>query len=104
MKFQTAEQMLEYITKGNDLYSRQAEIYIFNYNEAGSVCAYNIDQEEAKQLAELVNNSDENYWGAFIGVGGQIWDDPTHACYEDGQMTNLDCCKSLIEIDDWVLT
>lgn len=104
MKFQTAEQMLEYINKGNDLYSRQAEIYISNYNEAGSVCTYNIDQGEAKRLAKLVNDSDVNYWGAFLGVGGQIWDDQTHDCYDECQMTNLDCCKNLIEIDDWVLT
>lgn len=103
MKFQTAEHMLAYINQGNDLYSRQAEIYIFNYNEAGSICTYNIDQREAKRLAKLANDSDENYWGAFLGIGGRIWDDPICDCYREGQ-TNLDCCESLIEIDDWVLT
>lgn len=104
MKFQTAEQMLEYINKGNDLYSRQAEIYIFSYNDAGSVCTYNIDQGEAKRLAKQANDSDENYWGAFLGVGGRIWNDPSHDCYHEGQTSNLDRCEELLEYEDWILT
>lgn len=104
MKFATAEQMLEFINDGNDLYSRQAEVYIFSYNDAGSVCTYNIDQDEAKGLAKQVKESEENYWGAFLGVGGQIWDDPSHECFKAGQTSNLECCESLLEIDDWVLT
>lgn len=102
MKFQSAEQMLKYITDVGDLYSEKAEIYIFNYNEAGSVCTYNIDREQAAQLSNEVNNSKENYWAAFLGVGGQIWDDPTSDYYEDGCATNLDCCESLVIYDDWL--
>lgn len=104
MKFETAEQMLDFINDGNDLYSRRAEVYVFSYNDAGSICTYNIDQDEAKRLSKQVNDSDENYWGAFLGVGGNIWDDPTHNSYNEGQATNLDCCKSLLEYEDWVRT
>lgn len=104
MKFETAQQMLDFINDGNDLYSRQAEIYIFSYNDAGSVCTYDIDKDEADRLAKQVNDSNENYWGAFLGVGGKIWDDPSHECYKEGQTSNLDCCESLLEIEDWVLT
>ena len=104
IKFKTAEQMLSYINEGNDLYSCKAQIYVFSYNDAGSVCTYKIDAEAAAYLAKQVENSAEQYWGAFLGVGGLIWDDPSHECYEEGQLTNFDCCKYLLDFDDWVLT
>lgn len=102
MRFDTPEQMLEFINAGHDLYSEKAEVYVFSYNEAGSICTYNLDPKEAADLAQEANDVGE-YWGALLGPGGQIWDDPSHECYREGQATNLDCCASLIQYNDWVL-
>lgn len=104
MKFATAEQMLEFINDGNDLYSPKAEIYVFGYNDAGSIATYGISEEEAKRLSNRVKSGDEDYWSAFLGVGGEIWDDPSHECYKEGQVSNLDRCSQLLEHEDWVLT
>lgn len=104
MKFATAEQMLEFINDGNDLYSPKAEIYVFGYNDAGSIATYSISEEEAKRLSNRVKSGDEDYWSAFLGVGGEIWDDPSHECYKEGQVSNLDRCSQLLEHEDWVLT
>lgn len=103
MRFKTPEQMLGYINDNHDLYSRKAETYIFNYNEAGSVCSYHIDEEKAKELS-IKAKADGEYWGAFLGTGGEIWDDPSHECYRNGQKTNLDRCAELLEYEDWILT
>lgn len=103
MKFETSAKMLEFINDNHDLYSRQAETYIFNYNETGSVCIYSIDEEKAKELATKAK-ADGEYWAAFLGTGGHIYDDPSHDCYHEGQATNLDCCESLLQYEDWVLT
>lgn len=104
MKFNTPEQMLEYINAGHELYSRKAETYVFPYNEAGSISTYSIDPEEANVVSNRVKSEDEEHWSAFLGVGGSIWDDPSHECYKDGQASNLDCCASFMKYDDWVLT
>lgn len=104
MKFATAEQMLKFINDGNDLYSPKAEIYVFGYNEAGSIATYDIDEEEAIKLSNKAKGGNEEYWSAFLGVGGEIWDDPSHECYKEGQVSNLDRCSQLLEHEDWVLT
>lgn len=105
MRFKTPEQILEYINDGNDLYSPSEEIYIFSYNEVGSIVVYHITKKEATKLSEEVRNSDyEDYWSGFLGAGGDIYDPPTHECYVKGTPTNLDLCKDLIKIRDWILT
>lgn len=105
MKFESGQQMLDYIIEGHDLYSKSAEIYVFAYNDAGSIATYDIPEEKANELARLVKESNtEEYWSAFLGVGGSIWDDPSHELYEDCQQTNLDCCNQLIRHTDWVRT
>ena len=51
MKFDTAQEMLDYIQDDNechDLYSEKAEIYVFLYNDAGSIATYDINKVEAK--------------------------------------------------------
>lgn len=103
MKFNTAKEMLDYINDNNDLYSRKAEKYVFNYNESGSICTYDIDEDEAKELAKKAKKTPE-YWAAFLGTGGKIFDDPSYECYEDEQMSNLECCEELIKYEDWVIT
>lgn len=102
MKFATAEEMLDYINDNNDLYSSLEEIYVFNYNEGGSIASYHIDEEEAKRLSRLVKTSEEGYWGSFLGVGGEIYDYPSHECYREELLTNLEYCQELIKTDDWI--
>lgn len=104
MKFDTAKQMLEYINSNHDLYSRKAETYVFNYNEAGSICTYDIDCDEAKELALNSKANNGEYWEAFLGAEGTIWDDPSYEGYNENQSSNLDRCASLIEYEDWVQT
>lgn len=105
MKFESGQQMLDYINEGNDLYSKSAEIYVFCYNDAGSVATYDISAEKANELTRLVKESKtEEYWSSFLGVGGNIWDDPSHELYKDCQQTNLDCCNQLVQYTDWVRT
>ncbi len=104
MKFKSAEEMLKLIQSGVDLYSEKAEKYVFCYNEAGSLCCYTIDTDEAKELASQAVEHDE-YWGAFLGVGGYIWDDPSYDGFDpDNHSSNLDLCEDLVEFDDWVDT
>ena len=103
MKFTTAQEMLEFIQDGNDLWSQSAETYVFVYNDAGSICIYSINKEKAKQLASDAKKYDE-YWGAFLGIGGSIYDDPSYEDYTEDQMSNLDLCEELYLIEDWVLT
>lgn len=102
MKFRTPEEMLFFINTGNDLYSAQAETYIFSYNDVGSVCTYDISPSEAKDLDAKAKEVGE-YWSALLGVGGSIWDDPSHECYCTGRSTNLDICASLVKYTDWVV-
>lgn len=104
MKFETAEKMLDYINQGHDLYSRTAEIYVFGYNDVGSICTYSIDESEASRLSKQAKYFDESSWSDFLTIGGTIWDDPSHECYHEWQSTNLDCCVELIIYDDWMLT
>lgn len=106
MKFNSAEEMLDYIKDDNechDLYSEKSEIYVFLYNDAGSIATYHITEKDAMELSDLANKNDD-YWGAFLGPGGEIWDDPSYENYSEGKTTNLDRCEELLEFDDWVDT
>lgn len=71
MKFNSSKKMREYIQSGRDIYSPSLEIYMFLYNEEGAICQYSIRQDEAKEL-----NEKDEYWGAYLGTGGIIYDDP----------------------------
>lgn len=94
MKFKTARQMFDYINDGYELYSPKAEIYVFNYNEAGSICTYDISKNEAYIIADdAKNNLGVTNWSACLGMGGSIYD----------ARLALDCCEELIKYDDWVL-
>ena len=69
----TPMELQEYLY-GKDLYCVEQEIYLFSYNECDSVCYYRIPLDEAKRL-EAMTREDGNYWGAYLGVGGWIYDD-----------------------------
>ena len=74
MKFESAKDMYKAIMSG-DLYNKELELYVFEYNYHGALCYYYIDEEEAEELKELAAKSDGEYWGAFLGRGGYILDD-----------------------------
>lgn len=102
LSFEDGQSMFERVDGGQDLYSPSAGIYIFGYNDKGAVATYDISHDEAEDLIQKANEYDE-YWGAFLGVGGTIYD----AFDEDdppSSTTNLDRCAELAEIKDWVPT
>lgn len=92
MKFNSAEEILDFIKDGNDLWSPSTNIYVFVYNEDGAICTYNINHEKAIELSQE-SERDNEYWSAFLGLGGEIYDPPE----------NLEFCKRLHIIDDWII-
>lgn len=78
MKFANAQEMYDMIVH-SDIYNDEKELYAFLYNEEGAICVYHITNDEAKKLEQKKKNFDE-YWGAFLGIGGTIYDDPMEFC------------------------
>ena len=101
MRFNSPEQMLDAILNGEkDLYNVKTGDYVFHYSESGSIAVYNLTSEEAEELDKKAIENGE-YWGAFLGGGGEIWDDPERAA-ENEQDCNLDYCKKVYALDGWV--
>lgn len=73
MKFDSAQHMLDYITAGNDIYSPTAYIYVFLYNDQGSICEYAMSPKYAQGIANYSRELGE-YWGAILGRGWNIID------------------------------
>ena len=85
--------MLKYVQNGNDIWSPVLEKYVFLYSELGSICCYNIDCEEAKELEiESRKSSLKEYWATFLGVGGNIYDSLEwyKDCFKDGEKFKAD--------------
>ena len=80
MKFGNAKELLNYLQYDGDLYSAEAEIYAFCYNDRGAISYYYIIEKEASKLADEAREADE-YWAAFLGVGGRIIE-PEEESYE----------------------
>lgn len=78
MTFQSGADFYDAI-ENSDLYSEEKCLYVFLYNDAGAVCVYSIQKEEAEYLEVKAKEHDE-YWGAFLGIGGEIYDDPMEFC------------------------
>ncbi len=102
MEFNSAQEMLDVIQSGTDLYNPRLGIYVFVYSNAGSISYYSITDEHARELAKLAKENDE-YWGAFLGPGGSIVDDPGSDFF-DGRETNLDWCEDMYKEDGWIDT
>lgn len=100
MKFESPEDMLATIQADVDLYNVNTEEYVFNYNVEGSIAVYSIDKDKALELRKKSEESGE-YWGAFLGIGGAIWDDPEHDDYVEGN-SNLDYCKYAYNQNGWI--
>lgn len=93
MKFSSGAEMLDYLIDGNDLYSPDLEIYVFCYNDIGAIAYYGIDKEQAVSLEKESRLSGE-YWGAFLGPGGYICDDPSDSYNPPSPgNSNIDFCN-----------
>lgn len=91
-KFSSANDMLEKI-KVNDYYNYITEEYAFIYNDRGSIAVYTVGKDEANRLSKQAKENDE-YWGAFLGPGGYIYDEPE----------NSEWCGSHFKEDGWITT
>ena len=101
-KFESPEAMYAELEHA-DLYSPSLGYYVFLYNEAGAVCHYELDAEEAKELAELTA-VDGEYWAAFLGVGGHIWDSPDDEFNKPNEgCSSVDFCEAYYQ-DEWIDT
>lgn len=100
MGFSSPEQMLNTILGDVDLYNKITGDYVFHYNNAGAIAVYNLTPEQAEELDKQSAENNE-YWGAFLGIGGEIWDDPEKAA-ENEQECNLDYCKRVYNLDGWI--
>lgn len=56
-----------------DLYNVNTGAYVFCYSENGSMAVYYLSSEEAFDIA---CKAEDEYWGAFLGAGGNVYDDP----------------------------
>lgn len=99
MVFNTADEMLEKVVNDDtDIYNTETGHYVFAYNTEGSICVYTLSSEEAEELKE---NSEE-YWGASLGPGGNIYDAPDNPHYSEGKMSNMDYCKENYNVGEWI--
>lgn len=101
IKFDSPEEMLDYICGDNDLYNLETGDYIWKYTECGSIAVDNFSLEEAEEIEKEANEIDE-YWGGFIDGGSIIYDDPSHELYEEHYASNLDYCKEVYNKGIWV--
>ncbi len=85
IRFASAKEMFEYLQDVGDLYSPDERIYVFNYSESGALAVYRICELRAKELSRDSKKADE-YWGAFLGPGGSIYDVPGEQCGVDYAM------------------
>ena len=79
--FENGEEMArDVIECAFDLYCPEIETYVFCYNACGSIAVYDCGEEEVERLvSDQINGGD--YWGAYLGMGGYIYDSDT---YEKG--------------------
>ena len=104
--------MYDYLCSGRDLYSKSLGTYVFEYNDAHALCTYGLYPEDVEKL---IKDSKEykDYWGAFLGIGGYILDNPDYDEYryvEDEAKRNLylkptlDFCDETYMVEDWMDT
>lgn len=104
-QFSSPEEMLATINVANvDLYNPTTGQYVFNYNAAGSIAVYDdIDLDDAKQLEKDAREGAE-YWAAYLGPGGTIFDDPEYPNFNEDTMTsNLEWCEEHYQ-EEWIAT
>lgn len=89
MKFNTPEEMYNYICFEGDLYNAELGIYVFQYNSVGALAIYDIDSIKADKLALQSIKNDDEYWEAYLGPGGKILEVPEfREAYENDTAAN----------------
>lgn len=102
MKFKNPNEMLETLKNGTDLYNPVTMHYVFGYNEAGSIAVYFVTTDEAEELKKKSDDTGE-YWGAFLGAGGSIYDDESYEGRRNPlELTNIDYCESVYADENWI--
>ena len=106
MRFNSPQELLEYIQNGFDLYSPSLEEYAFLYNDMGSICTYHITNEYADKLKQK-----EEYWGAYLGWGGHIHDSEEYIIENEGEQNivharelhqlPIQWAEDVRDVDDW---
>ena len=91
--FANGDEMLSTLKEGIDLYNPEDELFVFLYNDAGSICSYRIDPKEAAELAKLAAEPEGECWSGFLGIGGSIFDDPHYENYNPKLPNNIDFCR-----------
>lgn len=98
LHFNSPEELEDMILSGNDLYNPVLEQYVFAYNINGAIAVYsNIEIDYAKELQEKAEVDDE-YWGAYLGAGGVIYDCPSDYTTTVFSDTNWMPCKLVKEL------
>ena len=95
MRFANGSEMLKE-TEWKDLYNPVTQQYVFGYNGCGSIAVYYITNEEAEKLKQETTDTGF-YWGAILGPGGRIYDDPSYERFKEGDYSNLDWCNDNYE-------
>lgn len=90
--FESGQDMLDVIQDGVDLYNPEEELYVFAYNGCGSICVYEIERKKSYELSVQANENNE-YWGAYLGWGGSIYDDESYEDIDEYSMLNIDWCN-----------
>ena len=78
IKFISPEHMLDVICDGQDLYCPEKGMYIYLYNDSGSVCFNTgITETDARELEDKAHKKDE-YWSAYMTDAGEVIDSPEY--------------------------
>ena len=102
--FRSPEAFLATVISGQDLYSKSLCLYVFVYNESGSVCVYGVDNETALDLEKKAKEHCE-YWSAYLGLGGEIYDTEDYFKESKGSVPKdvthlIDLCRQWWQ-DEW---
>ena len=98
--FASTDAMLAAINADNDFYNKTTGEYVFKYSESGSIAVYRLDMEEALELQKKAME-DKQYWGAYLGPGGYIYDNPDRRDCNILE-TNIGYCEKNYMHPSWV--
>lgn len=87
MFFDSAEQMLNTITNGIDLWNPNLKKYVFVYDENDSLCVYELDEELINKLTQSSNE----YWSSYLEGDGDV------ISHENA----LSFCEKNFSIEEW---
>ena len=88
MIFNSANDIYEMLDSDIDLYCVDDGVYMFKYNEAGSIAYYNMSEDELYRLAQDAYAHGSGYIGGELGVGGHIID--VQAIFPNGDLVDYD--------------